>query len=468
MQSISVFIFRRDFRLVDNKTLLALAKLAKDQKTLILPIFIFTKQQSKKENSFFNEKQFRFMIESIQDLQKQIKLPCFYPESNPETAILESIAAEYRIKHVAFNKDLTPFAKNRDKIIQTWCAQHKVHCLSNEDYTLHSVEKFKTLSPVFTPFMKLAKQFDIDPVQDQPNLNIFLTPSKKFKYELDDEQVDSLCEPHDPNVLLYSSRTTALEILTKLRQGFFKAYKTERDMTFLDKTTKLGVYMKFGLVSIREVYEAVRDGNGEDDTLISQLYWREYYFHVVHRNPKVLGGQVGEENRPLRENMEGVRWKEGKGRGWMAWCEGKTGFPFVDAGMRQLVQTGEVSNRVRMIMANFLTKNLLIDFREGEKFFAKYLIDYDPCQNSGGWQWCASTGVDSRPMRIFNCWLQQKNFDPDCVYIKKWVPELENVPVEDIVRWDWRWTAHKGVYYKPIVDHKNSSKQAIAMLSVNK
>lgn len=468
MEPISVFIFRRDFRLVDNKSLLALAEVAKKQTTLILPIFIFSKVQSKLENKYFNEKQFRFMLESIQDLQTRVNVRCFYTGSHSESKILESISEKFQIKHVAFNKDLTPYAIKRDNLLKAWCSQKGIECISKEDYTLHSVDKVRNLSgnfyQVFTPFMRMAKGFGVDPVAGEPSSNIFFKAGAKFEHELSIDEVDALCAPHDESVTMYGGRKEALEILEQIRKKYFKKYESERDNCALAKTTKLSAYMKFGLVSCREAHAAVLEGNGKDDTLMSQLYWREFYFHLTFHKPSVLAGQIGEVNLAMRQRMQTVQWKPAEGPHWIAWCEGKTGFPFVDAGMRQLLKTGEMHNRARMIVSMFLTKNLMIDFRAGEKFLAENLIDYDPCQNNGGWQWSASTGVDTQPYRMFNCWTQQKKFDSNAEYVKKWIPELAKVPVKDIKEWETKWASYKGVYYKPIVDHKTSTVQAKNML----
>jgi deoxyribodipyrimidine photo-lyase len=468
MESISIFIFRRDFRLIDNKSLLALAESAKKQATLILPIFIFSKVQSKLDNSYFNEKQFRFMLEGIQDLQLGLNVRCFYTGAQPETKILETIAEEFRIKHVAFNKDLTPFATKRDNLIKGWCAEKGIECISKEDYTLHSVHKVRNLSgnyyQVFTPFMKMAKGFGVDPVAGAPPIDIFTKIKVKFKNELSAAEVDALCAPHGESVSLHGTRREALKILEKIKSKYFKNYSSERDNCALEKTTKLAAYMKFGLVSCREIYAIVLEANGKDDTLMSQLYWREFYYHLTYHKPIVLAGQIGEVNLAMRQRMQTVNWKPAEGPHWVAWCEGKTGFPFVDAGMRQLLKTGEMHNRARMIVSMFLTKNLMIDFRAGEKFLAQNLIDYDPCQNNGGWQWSASTGVDTQPYRMFNCWIQQKKFDSNCEYVKKWIPELATIPVKDIKDWETKWILHKGVYFKPIVEHKTSTVRAKAML----
>jgi len=167
----------------------------------------------------------------------------------------------------------------------------------------------------------------------------------------------------------------------------------------------------------------------------------------------------------LKTNYDKIHWHHNKT--WFEkWCKGETGFPIVDAGMRQLNATGYMHNRARLIVASFLVKNLLIDWREGEEYFASKLTDYDVASNNGNWQWIASTGADSQPFfRIFNPWEQAKNYDPKCEYIKKWIPELKDVPDKDILKWETEWEIHKDIKYpKPIVDYKKQKDLALKML----
>jgi deoxyribodipyrimidine photo-lyase len=167
----------------------------------------------------------------------------------------------------------------------------------------------------------------------------------------------------------------------------------------------------------------------------------------------------------MKQKYNKIRWHSNS-RWFKAWCNGETGFPVVDAGMRELNTTGYMHNRARLIVASFLTKTLLIDWKEGEEYFASKLTDYDPASNNGNWQWVASTGADSQPyFRIFNPWEQAKEWDPDCEYIKKWVPELKDVPVKDILNWDTTFNEFKDIKYpKPIVDYKKQKDLALKML----
>ena len=199
------------------------------------------------------------------------------------------------------------------------------------------------------------------------------------------------------------------------------------------------------------VYHTIAKTLGHNHPLIQQLYWRDFFTHVAFHTPHVFG-------HAYNKKFEHIPWKHNVAH-FEAWQKGKTGFPIVDAGMRQLNQTGFMHNRVRMIVASFLVKNLHINWQKGERYFAQKLIDYDPAVNNGNWQWCASTGCDAQPyFRIFNPWLQQKKFDPHAVYIKTWVPELQKVSVDHIHQWHTlHGSAH--AYPQPIVSHKSTSNQ---------
>ena len=235
--------------------------------------------------------------------------------------------------------------------------------------------------------------------------------------------------------------------------GDFNKYASMRnELTY--STTQLSAYIKFGCVSIREVYWKIRAKVKNADSranLINQLIWRDFYFHIMYHFPKSMGGN-------FREKFNGFKWKNNKG--WFkAWCEGHTGFPIVDAGMRELNETGYMHNRSRLITSNFLTRILICDWRWGERYYAQRLRDYDPSVNNGNWQWSAGTGTDTAPFsqRIFNPWLQSGKFDESCEYIKKWLPELKDIPNEDLHKWDERHTEYdlkKLGYGKPIVNYK--------------
>jgi deoxyribodipyrimidine photo-lyase len=243
---------------------------------------------------------------------------------------------------------------------------------------------------------------------------------------------------------LRGGRTEGLKRL-RLIDGM-TSYKADRDIPALGATTMLSAHHKFGTISIRETYWRAAEAFGVSCHLISELYWRDFFTHIAWHFPHVFKGA-------FRPEYNALEWNRSK-KDFQRWCEGKTGFPIVDAGMRQMNETGYMHNRVRMIVASFLVKDLHINWQRGEKYFAQKLLDYDPAVNNGNWQWAASTGCDAQPyFRIFNPWLQQKKFDPDAEYIKRWVPELKNVSVKDIHQ-GYKPNLFSDVKYpEPMVDH---------------
>ena len=252
----------------------------------------------------------------------------------------------------------------------------------------------------------------------------------------------------NPNILSHGGREHGLEKIKEITKKEFGEYSDTRNI-LMKHTTLLSPYIKFGCISIREVYYKVFELFNVDHTLIDQLYWREFYYYIAYYFPRVL------EGKSLKEKYDNIKWRNSK-KQFEAWKHGLTGFPVVDAGMRQLNICGYMHNRARLITSAILIKILNIDWKWGEKYFATMLIDYDPVVNNGNWQWGAGCGVDSQPyFRIFNPWTQAKDYDPDCVYIKKWIPELKDVPAKDILKWDLVCDNYKNINYpKPIVDYK--------------
>jgi deoxyribodipyrimidine photo-lyase len=250
------------------------------------------------------------------------------------------------------------------------------------------------------------------------------------------------------------------EAYKKLKQiGDFKKYDEERnDLT--KETTQLSPYLKFGCVSIREVYEIFRDKLQPEGGLVRQLIWRDFYIHLLDAYPKMLQG------KSLNEKYDSIKW--GNNREWFKkWCDGETGYPIVDACMKQLNESGYMHNRGRLIVSSFLIKVLQIDWRWGEKYFAQKLIDYDPAANNGNWQWASGSGADSQPyFRIFNPWLQSSKHDPNAIYIKKWLPNLSSVQPKHLHEWDKYFTEYnlKDLkYFSPIVNYKTMKERTLKM-----
>jgi deoxyribodipyrimidine photo-lyase len=203
---------------------------------------------------------------------------------------------------------------------------------------------------------------------------------------------------------------------------------------------------------VREVYHAVVAALGSDHELVRQLYWRDFFTQIAFFEPRVLGGA-------FRREYDTIEWEDDE-RLFAAWCAGETGFPLVEAGMRQLAATGYLPNRVRMLAASFLVKDLHVDWRRGERWFARHLLDYDPAVNNGNWQWAASTGADAQPyFRVFNPWRQQERHDPECAYVRRWVPELAGLAPAEIHALAER--RPPGLYYpEQVVDHRMRAARA--------
>lgn len=225
----------------------------------------------------------------------------------------------------------------------------------------------------------------------------------------------------------------------------FSSYDDTRNIPSVDGSTRLSPYIRFGVFSIREIYRKVQDNL----VLLSEIIWREFWYHIAYYFPFTYDLEFQERKRSIvwKDDISSYEWKQFEA--------GKTGYPLVDAAIRQLIETNWMHNRLRMVVASFLTKNLGIDWRIGEKWFKKYLIDYDEAVNIGNWQWSASVGADPKPVRIFNPLLQSEKFDLEAKFIKKYLPELEDIDPKKIHSLDL-----SGVYYPPIVDQKESAREA--------
>jgi deoxyribodipyrimidine photo-lyase len=465
-----VFIFRRDLRTEDNAAWRDCCRhVAAQANARVAPVFIFSPSQiDPARNPYYGARCVRFMLESLGSLRESVPVQFFEAEETVDVlARIPGLAGAW------FNRDLTPFARARDAAIEAWCKKdgRGVMCESREDYTMHSVDavRNKTGGPyqVYTPFYNAARVLPVAAPRSPascPDVAFAKIPGAMAV-----KRIDAYAPPRDAGTEIVGGRAAGLAILARIRRGEFRRYGDERnDMEI--STTRLAAYLKFGCISIREAYAAMV-ASPDHDVLLGELYWREFYFHLTWHNPRVLAlPGSGRPNAAFKVAWENTAWRSAVDPEvrvlWKAWCEGKTGYPIVDAGMRQLLATGFMHNRARMIVAMFLTKHLRIHWRDGERFFAQQLIDYDPCQNSGGWAWSASVGVDTQPYRLFNPWLQAARYDPDCAYVRRWVPELAGVPTKDILHWDKRATAATATaaYPMPIVEHSKAAKEAMAMM----
>lgn len=445
----SLFIFHRDLRTADNRGLIR----ALSQSNYVIPCFIFDPAQIGEKNSYRSVNCIQFMIKSLQDLDEQLhkrdgKLYLFYGNT---FEVIKKLIKHEKINAVFCNRDYTPFAINRDKAIEHLCHENKIDFIQEHDLLLHEPEQVLTGSnspySIFTAFYKKALTLPVDKPLPPFDGTFY---HKQIEGAASKDLYKKILPSQNPHLMAKGGRSEAVTILKNIKHQ--KDYLQTRDYPAIDSTTHLSAHFKFGTISIREAYWHIAQELGKTHPLIRQLYWRDFFTHVAYHSPFVFG-------QAFHEKYKNLPWKNDK-KDFKAWCQGKTGFPIVDAGMRQLNATGWMHNRVRMIVASFLVKDLHIDWRWGEKYFAQQLVDYDPAVNNGNWQWSASTGCDAQPyFRIFNPWLQQVKFDPECAYIKKWVPELKDLDSKSIHTWYKAKQTLKD-YPQPIVDHAVESAKA--------
>ncbi len=450
----SLFIFRRDLRVDDNRGLIR----ALGASGAAIPLFICDPRQLK-PHAYFSRNAAQFLAQSLADLSDELARrggTLYFAEGEAES-VLGKLIVQKSVQAVYLNRDYTPFSRKRDAAIESACRKAGIPFHSLGDALLHEPEAVidagKTPYKVFTPFMRFLRQMPVPfPAQNKCK-NFFDGSIAGLSKEMPKALAGLIDPPSNPLLAALGGRKAALKILAGL--GRLENYRQERDIPSLDGTSRLSAHLKFGTVSAREVYHAVQRQLGPAHQLINELYWRDFFHHVAFHQPKVFG-------RAFQEKYDGLRWSDDEKK-FAAWKEGRTGFPIVDAGMRELNATGFMHNRVRMITGSFLTKDLHIDWRWGEKYFAQNLVDYDPCVNNGNWQWVASTGCDAQPyFRIFNPWSQQLRFDPDCLYIKKWIPELKGLSADEIHGLE-KTSNRPASYPAPMVDHRAESVRAIAM-----
>lgn len=444
----SIFIFRRDLRLHDNTGLIA----ALNKSEEVLPCFIFDDTQIT-PHPYLSIPGFKFMTDSLKDLDMSLRNygSCLLLFRGNPVEIVEEIIKNEGIECVFVNRDYTPFSRKRDERLSEACSRMGIAFESYSDLLLNSPEKTlkKDGKPysIFSPYFKNAYQLRIpEPEMIRENKFMKKCSENNFRHEILLSEALGFPSPLSETD---GGRSACLKILNNIHRFF--EYEEKRDAPSLEMTTGLSAHLKFGTCSVREAYHAIKKTLGSEFMepgfpLIRQLYWRDFFTHIAYFFPRVFG-------HSFHEKYDNIRWENDEKK-FKAWCEGRTGFPFVDAGMRQLNETGFMHGRLRMICAAFLVKDLHIDWRWGERYFASRLTDYDPSVNNGNWQWAASTGCDSQPyFRIFNPWTQQKKFDPECKYIKKWIPELRKYPSEAIQGLEK--TSLSG-YVQTITDHKKA------------
>lgn len=448
---LALHVFRKDLRLYDNTALIEALKSSQ----AVVPCFIFDKRQIK-NNDYKSDNCIQFMAYSLQELDKELKkknskLYLFYGIAEE---VIAKLVNKLNIKAVFINRDYTPFSQKRDRNIEIICRNTNVDFHSYADTLLHEPEEVLKLNhqpyTIFSHFLKKSLQLNVKSPKNNPYHNYY---QKAISLE-DKVTLKQLLNINNKNIFLKGGRAEALLLLKKINK--LRDYKDIRNFPSLQGTTKLSAHNKFGTISIREFYAEIVKNFDKEHTLINELYWRDFFTQVAFHYPQVFG-------ESFHKKYDAIHWSENL-KYFHAWCEGQTGFPIVDAGMRELNITGYMHNRVRMIVASFLTKDLHIDWRWGEKYFAQKLVDYDPAVNNGNWQWAASTGCDAQPyFRIFNPWLQQQKFDKDCIYIKKWLPELAHIEPKDIHNLITAKINLRSDYTKPIINHASESHKSKIM-----
>ena len=410
------------------------------------------------------------MIESLKDLDQQLKqknarLHLFFGKVH---GIIEELIAKEKIDSVHFNNDYTVFSKKRDDSIYNICRKRKMKCFRYSDSLLindpRSIVKPSDEKPytVFTHFFNKAAEVSVLKPQSNIYSNYYssCTTPDEIEERKKEDVYNQILGTYNPSIYSRGGRSQCMKILKNIKK--YQDYRHKKDYPTKDATTGLSAHNKLGTCSVREIYHTMKENLGSNSPLLRQLYWRDFFTYIAYHFPHVF-------KQPFQPKFRRIVWKSDPEK-FRFWCNGKTGFPIVDAGMRQLNMTGFMHNRVRLIVASFLTKDLHLDWKLGERYFAERLVDYDPCVNNGNWQWTASTGCDTQPyLRIFNPWLQQKKFDPQCTYIKRFVPELVHMPPKSIheLYKNSRQVERKLDYPRPIVDHESERKIAMSFYASN-
>jgi len=438
--SLSIHIFRNDLRLFDNTALIA----ALEQSEQVLPVFILDQAQTPDSNGFC------FLMSSLKELNEELKLKGSQLNifKGNTTGVIAELLQEYPVEAIFINRCYAPSDLQQDEAIANVCMSRNVKVFAYADALLSEPELVRkpdgTPYTIFTPFFNKAKQLSVS----QPRVNEYRNYfSGEISLQNSEKIQPGFFTPTNTSLRLNGGRKEGEFLLKSIDN--LSDYEETRNIPSIKGTSLLSAHHRFGTVSIRETYCQIADTFNEEHPLIRELYWRDFFTHIGFHFPHVFGDAFKEKY----QQFEWVTSEENFSR----WCTGTTGFPIVDAGMRELITTGFMHNRVRMVVASFLVKDLHIDWRLGERFFATHLLDYDPAVNNGNWQWAASTGCDAQPyFRIFNPWSQQQKFDPECIYIKKWVPELRIYSPKAIHKMA-ETPLLNSAYVQPIIKHEEEA-----------
>lgn len=428
-----VYWFRRDLRTRDNR---ALAQAYSDADEVIA-LYVLNPLELAKKSPELRRKLLTLLLNSLIELDKEVKLHVY--EGDPAETI-EDISSRYKVSAVYTAKPLTWGERDQVKAVRDRCEKLGVRLVEVPDNTLvdtNEVEPGRTFDSFYKKWLKRVDTSITERVG-----------SKKF-IEVDASRAIEIYKKHS-NEVDGKDALTPRWAYNRLRTFEFEKYGRLRNYPYLDSTSRLSTFINIGVLSIREVYNQALNRSSE---FVRQLAWRDYYYTLGARYPWM-------KDLELKPYMRGFKWENNEYyiRSYM---EGKTGYPIIDAGIRQLKSEGWIHNRVRLILASFLVKDLLVDWRVGEEFFRKYLLDYDEVLNTGNWQWAASTGVDPLPVRVFNPIKQAERYDPICYYIKTYIPELEG---EDCRALQNPLVYRVKGYPEPIVDHYERSRYFLKLI----
>lgn len=424
MNQINIFWHRRDLRYEDNVGLYY----SLDDQLPVLPVFVFDTNileglEDKKDARV------TFIHDELSRLdrayrKRQSGLYVFY--GTPESAF-EELSSRYSIRGVYTNRDYEPYAKERDSLIEGLLTRKHIGFYTFKDQVIFEKgeifndqgEPYKVFTPYKNKWLERLNRNRLEYADSERKLEMLFQADLASMPSLED---------------IGFERSSVEVPSSEVKDDVLEAYALQRDFPAIAGTSRLGIHLRFGTISIRKVVARARE---KSDVWLSELIWREFYMMILAHFPKVV-------DQSFKAKYDRVPWINDRSQ-FEQWCNGQTGYPIVDAGMRELNATGYMHNRVRMIVASFLTKHLLIDWRWGEHYFATKLLDYELSSNNGGWQWAAGTGTDAQPyFRVFNPYSQQEKFDKKFEYIRTWVPELDT-----------------DQYPEPIVSHKNARVRAI-------
>jgi len=413
---------RRDIRLNDNHALYH----ALSEKLPVLPLFVLDTDILDELPK--NDARLNLIWQAVKSLNEKLEnqgKSILIRQGKP-LDVFKSLISDFDIHAVFSNEDYEPYASTRDNEISDFLKSKGIGFRQFTDQIIFNpsavLKSDKTPYQVFTPYMKSwRKAFQMSKLPEYPSENLLenlINSAEKFPQLQDFGYQEKPIELPEPNI----------------DASFIENYEKTRDIPSINGTSRLSVHLRFGFISIRKL---IKHSFHLSDVFVNELIWREFYMMILYHFPQIISDS-------FKPKYDRIEWRNNETE-FEKWCKGETGFPIVDAGMRQLNQSGYMHNRIRMITASFLVKDLLIDWRWGEAYFAEKLLDYDLAANNGGWQWAAGSGCDAAPyFRIFNPDAQQKKFDPKFEYIKKWISDWETKD-----------------YPQPMLNHKAARERAL-------